>query len=120
MRPRRNRLPPAPRFRRHGAAAVGASPARARGTREARCPAPCPPGFAQGSNVWGRGPAPAGPPVSRRRARRADRAALIYHHASQDRDKMIAEALGDAFKAARKGTKKRSGTQQARKRKKAG
>ena len=47
------------------------------------------------------------------------RAALIYQHASQDRDKVIAEALGDAFKAARKGTKKRSGTQRARKRKKA-
>ena len=47
------------------------------------------------------------------------RAALIYQHASQDRDKAIAEAMGDAFKAARKGTKKRSGTQRARKRKKA-
>ena len=48
------------------------------------------------------------------------RAALIYQHASHDRDKMIAEALGDAFKAAHKGTEKRSGTQRARKRKKAG
>jgi integrase len=47
------------------------------------------------------------------------RAALIYQHASQDRDKVIAEALGDAFEAARKGTKKRSGTQRAWKRKKA-
>jgi hypothetical protein len=48
------------------------------------------------------------------------RAALIYQHASQDRDKGIAEALGDAFEAAHKGTKKRSGTQRVRKRKKAG
>jgi integrase len=47
------------------------------------------------------------------------RAALIYQHASQDRDKAIANALGDALKAARTGTKKRSGTQRARKRKKA-
>ncbi|MGW5416834.1 tyrosine-type recombinase/integrase [Actinomadura geliboluensis] len=50
------------------------------------------------------------------------RAALIYQHASQDRDRVIAAALGDAFKAARqsdkgdKGTPKRSGTQRARKR----
>jgi integrase len=48
------------------------------------------------------------------------RAALIYQHASQDRDKVIAKALGDALKSARRGTKKRSGTQRARKRKKAG
>ncbi len=47
------------------------------------------------------------------------RAALIYQHASEDRDKVIVEALGDAFKTARKGTKRRSGTQRARKRKKA-
>jgi hypothetical protein len=39
------------------------------------------------------------------------RAALIYQHASQDRDKVIAEALEDAFKAACKGTEKRSGTE---------
>ncbi|WP_344595969.1 tyrosine-type recombinase/integrase [Actinomadura vinacea] len=51
------------------------------------------------------------------------RAALIYQHASQDRDQVIAVALGEAFKVARdggkpkKGTKKRSGTQRARKRK---
>jgi hypothetical protein len=32
-------------------------------------------------------------------------AALIHQHASQGRDKVIAEALGDAVKAARKGTK---------------
>ncbi|MFE9106664.1 tyrosine-type recombinase/integrase [Actinomadura geliboluensis] len=50
------------------------------------------------------------------------RAALIYQHASQDRDRVIAAALGDAFKVARqsdkgdKGTPKRSGTQRARKR----
>ncbi|GLZ07668.1 putative prophage phiRv2 integrase [Actinomadura sp. NBRC 104412] len=49
------------------------------------------------------------------------RAALIYQHATQDRDRAIAEALGEAFKIARdggkprKGTKKRSGTQRARK-----
>ncbi|MFG2091183.1 tyrosine-type recombinase/integrase [Spirillospora sp. NPDC048824] len=49
------------------------------------------------------------------------RAALIYQHASQDRDKVIAAALGDAFKLARqgdksdKGTAKPSGTQRARK-----
>jgi hypothetical protein len=30
------------------------------------------------------------------------RAALIYQHASKDRDKVIAQALGDAFKAVRK------------------
>lgn len=44
------------------------------------------------------------------------RAALIHQHASEDRDKVIAKALGDAFKTARKGTGKRSGTQGARKR----
>ena len=49
------------------------------------------------------------------------RAALIYQHASQDRDKVIAAALGDAFKVARqgdksdKGTPEPSGTQRARK-----
>jgi integrase len=49
------------------------------------------------------------------------RAALIYQHASQDRDQVIAAALGEAFKVARasdksdKGTPKRSGTQRARK-----
>jgi integrase len=46
------------------------------------------------------------------------RAALIYQHATQDRDKVIAQALGDAFKAARHGHTKPSGTQRARKRKK--
>ncbi|MFV2175395.1 tyrosine-type recombinase/integrase [Actinomadura sp. LOL_016] len=51
----------------------------------------------------------------------SSRAALIYQHASQDRDKVIAAALGEAFKVARasdksdKGTPKRSGTQRARK-----
>lgn len=46
---------------------------------------------------------------------------LIYQHARQDRDKVIAAALGDAFKVARqgdksdKGTAKPSGTQRARK-----
>ncbi|WP_021596240.1 tyrosine-type recombinase/integrase [Actinomadura welshii] len=52
----------------------------------------------------------------------SSRAALIYQHASQDRDKVIAAALGEAFKEARasdksdKGTPKRSGTQRARER----
>ena len=50
------------------------------------------------------------------------RAALIYQHATVERDKAIAQALGSAFKAAQdgnsKGTKKRSGTQRARKAKK--
>jgi len=54
------------------------------------------------------------------------RAALIYQHASQDRDKLIADALGAALKAARagdspgkrqRGTRRRSGTQRARKQK---
>lgn len=51
----------------------------------------------------------------------SSRAALIYQHASQDRDKAIAAALGEAFKVARasdkgdKGAPKRSGTQRARK-----
>jgi hypothetical protein len=51
----------------------------------------------------------------------SSRAALIYQHASQDRDRVIAAALGEAFKVARagdksdKGTPKRSGTQRARK-----
>ncbi|MFF0525343.1 tyrosine-type recombinase/integrase [Actinomadura nitritigenes] len=55
----------------------------------------------------------------------SSRAALIYQHASQDRDKAIAAALGEAFKVARasdkgdKGTAKRSGTQRARKPKRA-
>jgi integrase len=47
------------------------------------------------------------------------RAALIYLHASEDRDKIIAEALGDAYQRARDGEakpKRRSGTQRARKR----
>ncbi|MFG2003435.1 tyrosine-type recombinase/integrase [Spirillospora sp. NPDC048911] len=53
------------------------------------------------------------------------RAALIYQHAAQDRDHVIAEAVGDAFEAARGGkkpkkrAKKGSGTQRARKRKSA-
>ncbi|WP_440099898.1 hypothetical protein [Streptosporangium sp. H16] len=47
------------------------------------------------------------------------RAALIYQHASQDRDKAIAEALGKALKVARKtATKKANGTRVARKGKK--
>jgi hypothetical protein len=45
------------------------------------------------------------------------RAALIYLHASEERDRQIAKAMGGALKAARKGTQKRSGTQRARKRK---
>ena len=51
----------------------------------------------------------------------SSRAALIYQHASQDRDRVIAAALGEAFKVARAGdksdkrTSKRSGTQRARK-----
>lgn len=50
----------------------------------------------------------------------SSRAALIYQHASQDRDQVIAAALGEAFKVARasdegvRGTSKRSGTQRAR------
>ncbi|MEU8200067.1 hypothetical protein [Streptosporangium sp. NPDC049046] len=44
------------------------------------------------------------------------RAALIYQHASQDRDKAIAKALGQAFKRARAGgPEKPSGTQRAQK-----
>ena len=47
------------------------------------------------------------------------RAALIYQHAGQDRDKASAEALGQALKVARekatpRGAKKVSGTQVAR------
>lgn len=38
------------------------------------------------------------------------RAALIYQHARQDRDKVIAAALGDAFKVARQGDKSDKGT----------
>ncbi|MEV4380340.1 hypothetical protein [Streptosporangium sp. NPDC049644] len=54
-----------------------------------------------------------------RRAAALTRAALIYQHASQDRDKAIAEALGKALKVARKtATKKASGTRVARKSKK--
>lgn len=34
------------------------------------------------------------------------RAALIYQHASHGRDKVIAQALGEAFKTARQGTVK--------------
>lgn len=49
------------------------------------------------------------------------RAALIYQHRSHERDREIAADLGKAFTLARKGTKKKpSGTQRARKRKKAG
>jgi hypothetical protein len=40
------------------------------------------------------------------------RAALIYQHAGQDRDRAIAEALGNAFKVARKTA---DGTRVARK-----
>jgi len=47
------------------------------------------------------------------------RAALIYQHGSQERDREIAADLGKAFKLARKGKKKPTGTQRARKRKKA-
>ncbi|MEV4299411.1 tyrosine-type recombinase/integrase [Microbispora rosea] len=44
------------------------------------------------------------------------RAALIYQHATQDRDKAIARALGEAFKTAQDGHKNESsGTQRARK-----
>ncbi|MER5321941.1 hypothetical protein [Streptosporangium roseum] len=44
------------------------------------------------------------------------RAALIYQHAGQDRDKAIARALGQAFRKARdNGHGKPSGTQRARK-----
>ncbi|MFB9678428.1 hypothetical protein [Streptosporangium vulgare] len=51
-----------------------------------------------------------------RRAAALTRAALIYQHASQDRDKAIAKALGQAFKRARAGGhEKPSGTQRARK-----
>ncbi|MFI7135446.1 tyrosine-type recombinase/integrase [Nonomuraea sp. NPDC050153] len=47
------------------------------------------------------------------------RAALIYQHATQDRDQAIAQALGQALKGARKEHgKKASGTQRARKIKK--
>jgi integrase len=46
------------------------------------------------------------------------RAALIYQHASKDRDKAIAKAVGEMFATARKQAKPggRSGTQRARKR----
>ncbi len=46
------------------------------------------------------------------------RAALIYQHASRERDEAIASALGEAFAQARAGrvtSGKRSGTQRARK-----
>jgi hypothetical protein len=38
--------------------------------------------------------------------RSSARAALMYQHASLDRDKVIARALGEAFKTARQGTVK--------------
>lgn len=48
------------------------------------------------------------------------RAALIYQHGSEERDREIAADLGKALKRTRKGTKKKaSGTQRARKREKA-
>jgi hypothetical protein len=40
------------------------------------------------------------------------RVALIYQHASLDRDKVVAQPLGEAFKTARQGAVK--GTQRAR------
>ncbi|GII40432.1 hypothetical protein Pph01_54350 [Planotetraspora phitsanulokensis] len=44
------------------------------------------------------------------------RAALIYQHATQDRDRAIAQAFGEAFKVALDGNKDEpSGTQRARK-----
>ncbi|WP_203978993.1 tyrosine-type recombinase/integrase [Planotetraspora silvatica] len=44
------------------------------------------------------------------------RAALIYQHEAQDRDRAIAQALGKAFKVARDGHKDEApGTQRARK-----
>lgn len=48
----------------------------------------------------------------------SSRAALIYQHATRERDEAIAEAMGEAFVSARrKGTSaRRSGTQRARKR----
>jgi integrase len=48
----------------------------------------------------------------------SSRAALIYQHATRERDEAIAEAMGEAFVSARrKGTgARRSGTQRARKR----
>jgi hypothetical protein len=50
----------------------------------------------------------------------SSRAAMIYQHASRDRDEAIAAAMGTALTAARKGTRKsRSGTQRARGRGKA-
>ncbi|MFE3451447.1 tyrosine-type recombinase/integrase [Nonomuraea sp. NPDC059194] len=46
----------------------------------------------------------------------SSRAALIYQHATRDQDQAIAQALGQAFTAARKGHRKEaSGTQRARK-----
>ncbi len=48
------------------------------------------------------------------------RAAMIYQHATRERDQAIAAAMGAAFTQARKGTpKRRSGTQRARKPRKA-
>jgi integrase len=50
----------------------------------------------------------------------SSRAAMLYQHASRDRDEAIAAAMGTALSAARKGThKSRSGTQRARGRGKA-
>ena len=44
------------------------------------------------------------------------RAAMIYQHATRERDEAIATAMGAALARARKGTgKSRSGTQRARK-----
>ena len=45
------------------------------------------------------------------------RAALIYQHTSEERDREIAGELGKVLKAARKGTKSQRGTRGARKRK---
>ncbi|MFD8531269.1 hypothetical protein ACFV0L_27990 [Streptosporangium canum] len=60
-------------------------------------------------------PAGAGPGDGAQR-RPLTRVALIYQHASQDRDKVIIEAIGQAFKRARAGGHgKPSGTQRARK-----
>jgi len=47
----------------------------------------------------------------------SSRAALIYQHASRDRDEAIAAALGDSLAAAKKqADKPPSGTQRARRR----
>jgi hypothetical protein len=48
------------------------------------------------------------------------RAALIYLHATRERDHAIAAGMGKAFKAAKKTTRSNpSGTQRARRRKRA-